>query len=129
MSIESDAREELGLFLRGFRESFFNRGFGDSRKKELSRRRLAGRAHTTEDVIKNLEHGIVNPERHIFERVIRTLRLSEEDHEEAYRLLNLFSNTEVRQWTKRKRTKFHLHFSARVRRHPKDRSFNCRSKR
>lgn len=127
MSIESDAREGLGLFLRGFRESFFARK-GRSNKRELSRERLAGRAHTSGDVIKNMEHGIVNPERHIFERVIRTLGLSELEHAEAYRLLDLFSKPDVRRYTRSKRTKFHLPFSARVRRnHSRDRSFkqNC----
>ena len=126
MSIESDAREDLGLFLRGFRESFFAR-MGGSNKKELSRKRLAGRAHTTEDSIKNLEHGVVNPERHVFERVIRTLRLEEDAHTKAFRLLNLFSVPDVRRYSRSKRTKFHLPFFARVRRnHSRDRSFhNC----
>jgi len=129
MSTESDAREKLGLFLREFREDFFNNGFGNSKKKQLSRARLAGRAHTTEDVIRNLEHGVINPERHIFERVIRVLRLEGKDREEAYRLLNLFSTLDVRRWTRSKRTKFHLGFDARVRRHPRNHSFNNRSHR
>lgn len=96
------ARKELGLFLRGFRENFFER-MGLPNKMQLSRRRLAGRAGTTEQVIINLEHGIVNPEREIFEKVIKSLKLPDSESGEAVALLNLFSQAPgPRKWRQRK---------------------------
>lgn len=112
-NIGSGAREALGLLLRGFRENFYER-LGQPNKEQLSRKKLAGRVRVSEDVIKNLEHGIPNPERSVFERTIRELRLLGDDSDEAYRLLNLFSVPVPPH--KRHRIKFDLPFDAKVRR-------------
>lgn len=99
------ARVDLGLFLRGFREDYFKRKCPKDKKKlleQLSRRGLAGRAGTTEQVIINLEHGIVNPERAIFEKVIKSLELSDDDAREAFELLDLFSTSpSPHKWNRR----------------------------
>ena len=113
---ESESRKTLGLFLRKFREDYFLRT-RNSQEIQLSRKRLAGRVLVNESVIINLEHGVPNPGRSVFEKVIKALKLSNEDSTEAYIILDLFSGKFSRH--KRKRVKFHLYFDARVRRHPR----------
>ena len=98
MTIEAEqARNSLGLLLRKFRQSFPLRT-GES-KNQLSRLRLSSAVSVNKISIINLEHGIPNPTREVFEKVINYLRLPENDSDEAYRLLNLFSSP--RKWERR----------------------------
>jgi hypothetical protein len=65
-------------------------------------------------VVRRLEHGEENPTREELERAVNALNLSKKERDTAYNLLRIFSPLK-----RRKRIKFHLFFSARVRRHPK----------
>jgi ribosome-binding protein aMBF1 (putative translation factor) len=87
---ESDAREKLGLLLRRFRERL---GW---KRVDLARETLL-----KERVIINLEHGVVNPARGEFIRIIKILALPAKEREKAYGLLR-----EI--FPEKSRTKFFL---------------------
>ncbi len=87
---EHNPRVALGLLLRGARE-----------RKRWSRVFLAMEVSLRERVIINLEHGVVNPARGEFVRVIKTLALPAREMEEAYALLR-----EI--FPEKRRTKFFL---------------------
>lgn len=92
MSVESDARLEFGLLIKTARAEL-----------KLNRFKFARLVDVTVEVIKRLEHGVVNPTRRELVRSIKAAKLSDEKKNEAYRLLRIFSPC------RQKRVKFHLH--------------------
>ncbi len=99
----SEARDGLGSLLRKVRE-----------RKGLDRERLAQLTGLTVEVIVKLEHGVVNPTRSDFRKIIDVLALSKKMRGRAGWLLGIIH-------PRRKRdVKFHLHSSVlkqRSRRH------------
>jgi len=91
-SIESDARLEFGLLIKTARAGL-----------KLNRFRFARLVGVKVEVIRRLEHGVVNPTRRELVRAIKVCRLSDEKKNEAYCLLRIFSSR------RQKRSKFHLH--------------------
>ena len=89
----SDAREKLGPLLRKLRE-----------KRKRNRGELAEHAGLDERVVINLEHGVVNPTRQDFNKVIKALTISQKELGEVGWLLGIIHPTKGRK-------KFHLHSS------------------
>ncbi len=94
MSVESAKRKQLGLFLRGFREQ---RRWSRSHLREISGVELG--------VIKRMEHGVENPTRQDFQRIIKVLGLSRKDKQNAREMLSAIHPRKFR------RMKFHLPMS------------------
>lgn len=89
---KSEARGDLGLLLRKYREQM-----------NLKRPRLAEISGIDKGVIIKLEHGVQNPTRCEFRKIINCLRLPPEAREKAGRMLAIIYP--------RDRIKFHLHIS------------------
>ncbi len=89
-----EARDGLGSLLRKVRE-----------KKGLDRETLAQRTGLQVEVIVKLEHGVVNPTRSDFQKIIVALALSKKLRGKAGQLLGIIHPR------RKRKVKFHLHSS------------------
>ena len=78
MSISTSARAELGEIFRYHREQ----------KQGLSREQTARKIKVDVVVIIRLEHGVVNPERKVFEELVTALKLPSSVEETVHFLLS-----------------------------------------
>lgn len=99
MSVESDSRNTFGSLIKKLRA-----------EQGMSREEFARKVGVNRATIVRMEHGVVNPTRSELVRAIKMVHPDKQYENKLYNLLRIFSPR------RRKRTKFHLPFSARVRR-------------